>query len=171
MLEQLRAVLTEKEGNRDQNKTLLKALITGHNKTTGISGTTTLRSEMMDKLTSPNEFSMAEWLATLNKQDEGESDIARFLNKDDELDCRQECKHSKKSGMLDKSTTNIRHKEVWPQKNLGEDWAEEEMEFKQLRFEHLVAGETRTIETCTEPADTRETQAPSEDSLPEAQRH
>ena len=26
------------------------------------------------------------------------------------------------------------------------------MEFKQLRFEHLVAGETRTIETCTDPA-------------------
>ena len=54
--------------------------------------------------------------------------------------------------MLDKSTTNIQRKEVWPQKNLGEDWAEEEIEFKQLRFEHLVAGETRTIETCTDPA-------------------
>ena len=25
------------------------------------------------------------------------------------------------------------------------------MEFKQLKFEHLVAGETRTIETCTDP--------------------
>ena len=59
-----------------------------------------------------------------------------------------------KSGMLDKSTTNIQHKEVWPQKNLGEDWAEEEIEFKQLCFEHLVAGETRTIETCSDPAQT-----------------
>ena len=55
--------------------------------------------------------------------------------------------------MLDKATTNIIHKEVWPQKNLGEDWAEDEIEFKQLRFEHLVAGETRTIETCSEPAE------------------
>ena len=44
--------------------------------------------------------------------------------------------------MLDKSTTNIQCKEVWPQKNLGEDWAEEEIEFKQLKFEHLVAEET-----------------------------
>ena len=27
------------------------------------------------------------------------------------------------------------------------------MEFKQIKFEHLVAGETRTIETCTDPAE------------------
>ena len=27
------------------------------------------------------------------------------------------------------------------------------MEFKQIRFEHLVAGETRTIETSTDPAE------------------
>ena len=72
---------------------------------------------------------------------------------DEDSDCRVECRHTKiRSGMLDKSTTNILCKEVWPQKNLGEDWAEEEIEFKQLKFEHLVAGETRTIETCTEPA-------------------
>ena len=37
-------------------------------------------------------------------------------------------------------------------KNLGEDWAEDELDYKQIRFEHLVAGETRTIETCCEPA-------------------
>ena len=57
-----------------------------------------------------------------------------------------------KSGMLDKATSHIQQKQILPQKNLGEDWAEEEVEFKQLRFEHLVAGETRTIETCTDPA-------------------
>ena len=96
---------------------------------------------------------MAEWLASLNRQEEGESNVSKLLTKDDESDCRQDCRHAKKSGMLDKSTMNIRHKEVWPQKNLGEDWAKEEMEFKQLRFEHLVAGETRTIEVCTEPAE------------------
>ena len=97
---------------------------------------------------------MAEWLASLNKQEEGESEVTKLLNKlNDESDCRAECRHSHmKSGMLDKSTANIRRKEVWPQKNLGEDWAEEEIEFKQLKFEHLVAGETRTIETCTDPA-------------------
>ena len=80
--------------------------------------------------------------------------FGRYRNKqDDEFSYRAECKHNNmKSGMLDKATINIRHKEVWPQKNLGEDWAEEEIEFKQLRFEHLVAGETRTIETCIDPA-------------------
>ena len=36
---------------------------------------------------------------------------------------------------------------------VGEDWADEDVEFKQLRFEHLVAGETRNIETCTKPAE------------------
>ena len=55
--------------------------------------------------------------------------------------------------MLDKASTNIQQKQVWPQQNLGEDWADEEIEFKQLRFEHLVTGETRTIETCTDPAE------------------
>ena len=34
----------------------------------------------------------------------------------------------------------------------GEDWADEDVEFKQMKFEHLVAGETRMIETCTDPA-------------------
>ena len=91
---------------------------------------------------------MNEWLAQFNKDDEGES-LLKFPLGEGE----GECKHSKmKSGMLEKSTMNIRQKQVWPQKNLGEDWAEDELDFKQLRFEHLVAGETRTIETCTEPA-------------------
>ena len=54
--------------------------------------------------------------------------------------------------MLDKATANIVHKEVWPQKNLLEDWADEDIEFKHLQFEHHIAGEVRTIETCTEPA-------------------
>ena len=156
LMEQIRTTLAPKtETERDPNKALLKALITAQNKTSGSGGTSTLKPDIISKLTGEGEFSMAEWLATLNKQEEGESEINKILNRmDDESDCRSECKHSKiRSGMLDKSTTNIRHKEVWPQKNLGEDWAEEEMEFKQLKFEHLVAGETRTIETCTEPAE------------------
>ena len=148
-LQQVRDALAPKQ-DQDQNKALLKALITAQNKTTGTGGTSTLRPEILTRLTEDKDFSMAKWLATLNKQDEGES----LLFKDNEEgECRQECRHSKmRSGMLDKATTNIQRKEVWPQKNLGEDWAEEEMEFKQLRFEHLVAGETRTIETCTDPA-------------------
>ena len=54
--------------------------------------------------------------------------------------------------MLDKATSNIQHKEVWPQKNLLEDWADEEVAFNQLQFEHFIAGESRTIELCTEPS-------------------
>ena len=57
-----------------------------------------------------------------------------------------------RSGILDRATTNIQDKQVWPQQNLGEDWADEDMEFKQIKFEHMVAGETRTIKTCTDPA-------------------
>ena len=57
-----------------------------------------------------------------------------------------------KSGMLEKAVNNICRKEVCPQQNLGEDWAEDQVEFKQIRFEHLVTGESRTIETCMEPA-------------------
>ena len=54
---------------------------------------------------------MAEWVASLNKQEEGESEVNRIFGRmDDDLDCRAECRHSKmKSGILDKSTTNIRH--------------------------------------------------------------
>ena len=154
LLEQIRTTLAPKEADRDLNKALLKALITTQNKTAGCGGTSTLKPDMLSKLSGEAEFSTAEWLASLNRQEEGESEVSKILNKlDDDSDCRAECRHTiKKSGMLDKSTTNIGHKEVWPQKNLGEDWAEEEMEFKQLKFEHLVAGETRTIKTCTDPA-------------------
>ena len=155
LMEQIRTTLIPKEPEKDPNKALLRALITAQNTSSGIGGTNTLKLDLRTKLAAGNEFSMAEWLASLNKQEEGESEINRIFSKvDDDVDCRGDCRHSKmKSGMLDKYTTSIQRKEVWPQKNLGEDWAEEEMEFKQLRFEHLVAGETRTIETCTEPAE------------------
>ena len=154
LIEQIKTALAPKEADKDLNKTLLKALVTGHNKAAGAGGTSTLRPEVLNRITGEEEFSMAEWLAYLNKQEEGDSEISKLLNKcEEDSDCRTECRHGKmRSGMLDKSTTNIRRKEIWPQKNLGEDWAEEEIEFKQLKFEHLVAGETRTIETCSDPA-------------------
>ena len=153
-LDQIRAALVPRKEDKDPNKDLLRALLTNQNKVPGSQGTSTLRPELLNRLAADGEFSMAEWLASLNKQEEGESEVHRLINRiDDESDCRSDCKHSKmRSGMLDKSTANIQCKEIWPQKNLGEDWAEEEIEFKQLLFEHLVAGETRTIETCTEPA-------------------
>ena len=84
---------------------------------------------------------MAEWLSMFNKQDQGE------FNMDEEGKTK-----GSRSGILDKATANILHKEVWPQKNLLEDWADEEISFSQLQFEHYIAGEARTIELCTEPA-------------------
>ena len=86
---------------------------------------------------------MADWLAMFNKQDQGESKLY--------FDDEYKSKHSR-SGILDKSTSNIQRKETWPQKNLLEDWADEEVSFNQMTFEHLIAGEARTIELCTEPA-------------------
>ena len=99
-------------------------------------------------LASDSSNSMAEWLASLNKQEEGESDLSKLLSLTE-----GEARAGKvKSGILDRATSNIQVKQVWPQQNLGEDWADEDVEFKQMKFEHLVAGETRTIETCTDPA-------------------
>ena len=148
-LEQLKTTLSTKK-DEDPNKLLLKALITNQNKAPGDGGICTLRPSILNSITGAEGNNMAEWLANLNKQDEGESEIARLalLGEGD-----PGLKSGKaRSGILDKATTNIQQKQVWPQQNLGEDWADEEVEFKQIKFEHLVAGETRTIETCSDPA-------------------
>ena len=70
---------------------------------------------------------MADWLANLNKQEEGESDLAHYLVGEGDLTVRQ---GKTKSGILDRASTNIQQKQVWPQQNLGEDWADEEVDFK-----------------------------------------
>ena len=51
LLDQLRAALGPKQEAIDQNKVLLKALLSTHNKTSGLSGTSTLRPELVDRLT------------------------------------------------------------------------------------------------------------------------
>ena len=142
LMQQLKAALESKP--EDPHRDILRALVTDSNKTAGVGGTSTLKPDILARLTGENPHSMQDWLAQLNQQEEGEYLIGRE---------GEEIRGSKtKSGMLDRSTTSIKAKQVWPQKNLAEDWAEEELEFKQLRFEHLVAGETHTIETCPEPA-------------------
>ena len=145
LLQQIKAALTGKKEEEDPNKTLFKALITSQNKALGTGGTSTLRPAILRGLLedSPNSNTMAEWLATLNKQEEGESEI------ESNTACRQ---GKTRSGILERATLNIVQKQVWPQQNLGEDWADEDVEFKQMRFKHMVAGETRTLETCTDPA-------------------
>ena len=129
LLQQLKAALATKK-EEDPNKAVLRALITQQNKTTVEGGVSTLN---------------------LNKQEEGESELSRYILTGEEEGTTRPRKV--KSGILDRATTNIQQKQVWPQQNLGEDWADEDIEFKQMRFEHLVAGETRTIEMSTEPAE------------------
>ena len=146
LMEQLRRALAPKKpaATGDWQKDVLRQFLVNSNKTGGPGGTTTLKPDLLKKLTNEeDEFSMAEWLASLNRNDAGEWECG-------EVD---ECKHRNvRSGILDRATANIVQKETWPQKNLLEDWADEDIDFKQLQFEHLVAGELRTIELCTEPA-------------------
>ena len=144
-------ISTSREKEEDPNKVLLKALITQQNKTAAEGGISTLKPMVMNRLLTNEGNTMAEWLANLNKQEEGESELACYGLFGKKMQVKGGGKV--KSGMLDKATTNIQQKQVWPQQNLGEDWADEEVEFKQMKFEHLVAGETRTIETCSEPAE------------------
>ena len=148
LLQQLRTALSGRK-EEDPNKMLLKALITQQNKVPGEGGTNTLKPQILNKIT--DSKSMAEWLANLNKQEEGESELGRYTFTGEEEGQGKQGKA--RSGMLDRATTNIQQKQVWPQQNLGEDWADEDVEFKQMRFEHLVAGESRTIETCADPAE------------------
>ena len=150
LLQQLKTALSAQK-EEHPNKALLKALVTQQNKVTGEGGISMLKPSILNKLAAGNSNTMAEWLASLNKQEEGESKISKFpLLIDDDSTTRPS---KVKSGILDKATTNIQQIQVWPQQNLREDWADEEVEFKQMRFKHLVAGETRTIETCTDPAE------------------
>ena len=90
LLEQIHTSLAPGETDKDPSKALLKALITAQNKTTGTGGTTTLKTtDMLHRLMGDNEFTMAEWLASLNKQEEGESDINKLLARvDEDSDCR-----------------------------------------------------------------------------------
>ena len=150
LLHQLRSALSGKKED-DPNKALLRALITQQNKSPGEGGTNTLKPDLLSRMVEGENLNMAEWLANLNGQEEGEFDINRFpFPGEEEIQGRQA---KARSGILDKATTNIQRKQVWPQQNLGEDWTDEDVEFKQMKFEHLVAGETRTIETCSEPAE------------------
>ena len=147
MMDQLLTMIQGKpaESKLDQQREILKHFLVESNKTPTIVGATTLKPDILKRITGESDtFNMTEWLAKYNKQ-AGEEEKCET--------CNEECKHHKKSGMLDKATTNIQHKETWPQKNLLEDWADEDMSFQTMQFEHLVAGELRTIETSTSPSE------------------
>ena len=102
LLQQLRTALTSKQ-DEDPNKALLRALITTQNKSSGEGGTTTLKPHIISGLASEGSNNMAEWLAGLNKQEEGESELSKLLNMGE-----GDQKGGKvKSGILDRATTNI----------------------------------------------------------------
>ena len=88
-----------------------------------------MKPNILNKLAGGGSNTMADWLANLNRQEEGESELAKLL-----MDEEGGSKGKAKSGILDKATSHIQLKQVWPQQNLGEDWADEEVEFKQLKF-------------------------------------
>ena len=78
LIQQLRSALTSKP-EEDPNKALLKALITSQNKTIAEGGTSTLKPQVLSSLLNEGGNTMAEWLETLNKQEEGESDLSKLL--------------------------------------------------------------------------------------------
>ena len=74
LLHQLRAALAGKQEN--DNRTLLKALLTSQNKAPGEKGTNMLKPSILNNITSQEGGNnMAEWLASLNKQEEGASEF------------------------------------------------------------------------------------------------
>ena len=94
----------EVETKLTKQKEILKQFLVDANKTTTSGGATTLKPDILKKLTGESDvFNMAEWLSKLNRHDmeEGKCDNCPS----------EECKKCKKSGMLDKATTNIQHKE------------------------------------------------------------
>ena len=150
LMHQLKTALAGKK-EEDPNKMLLKALSIPQNRLSGEGGTNSLKPAVLNSiLSSDNPLNMAEWLANLNKQEEGELELSRAPLGEGEPGTKQ---GRARSGILDRATANIQQKQVWPQQNLGEDWADEDVEFKQMKFEHMVAGESRTIETCSDPAE------------------
>ena len=147
LIQQLRTALTKEETGNAQQRESVKQFLTQSSKQPGTGGTNTLKPELLKRLLGEGDsFSMEDWLAKYNIQEIDESQCSFS----DEVECKH-TRSSTKSGMLDKATANIQQKVIWAQKNLLEDWADEEIEFKQMQFEHLVAGELHTIKTCTEP--------------------
>ena len=78
LMQQLQAALAGKK-EEDPNKSLLRALMTEQNKTQQAGGACTLKPNILHSIVNEgNGPTMAEWLATLNKQEEGESELYMF---------------------------------------------------------------------------------------------
>ena len=74
-MEQLKASLNPKNTRTtgDWQKDVLKQFLTKSDKVTMPAGTTTLKPDLLKRLMNEQDnFSMADWLATLNKEEAGE---------------------------------------------------------------------------------------------------
>ena len=78
MMEQLKEILASKR-EEDPNRALLKALLTQQNKMPGDGGTNTLKPNILSNMVPKDNPNMAEWLASLNRQEEGEFDLSKFF--------------------------------------------------------------------------------------------
>ena len=75
LIQQLRNALGNKK-EEDPNKALLRALVNPQNKTSAPGGANTLKPNVLSGLlTAEGGNSMAKWLGSLNKQEEGESEL------------------------------------------------------------------------------------------------
>ena len=67
-----------------------------------------------------------------------------------------QCKNKKlKSGMLAKPSDNIKSVEIWPHFSLQYAYAASPVRFEDMTFEQLVAGELKTIISCTDVIEIR----------------
>ena len=160
LMDSLRCSLGGKHTEKDHSKEMLKQLLTASNKLTGTGGTSTLKPEVLRGFTTDTEdFNAADWLTRHNRTEQGE-----LLKLEGESTNTKNPKM--KSGMLDRATSNIQQKQVWPQKNLMEDWADEDVEYKSLSFEQFIVGEICTIRDGHGPiGGTRQTQTAQAHSL------
>ena len=138
LIEQLKQVLGVKEAE-DPQKAVLKHFLSKTNTTTTTGGATTLKPQLLKQLTGERKTST--WQAGCqDSTDTNKVSQNPILKTMGGVDSR-----SSKSGILDKATSNIQQKEVWPQKNLLEDWADEEISFNQMLFEHHVQGKPELL--------------------------
>ena len=55
------------------------------------------------------------------------------------------------SGMVAKTTDNIKSQEVWPHYNLNFGFVTQKIEFHQISFEQYIAGKAKTLLNSTDP--------------------
>ena len=65
------------------------------------------------------------------------------------------CKKKLKTGMLAQPSDNIKSVAVWPHYNLQYEYASKPLQFLQLSFKQYIAGESRTVMSCSDTMEVR----------------